>query len=159
LVSAPVADSEQINSKIKKLLRDTSLSATDLDDQLNKVASGHKTLNLFNEQVPNPLNLQMCLKDPSNLQFPKNPALLNTSDQKQDLVSVRDYLMAQKLPINMEQKMITDLDDQIADCQNYYKQIQSIIQGYDFKKLHEALINYLTVLNMKKVTKLEMDII
>ena len=68
----------------------------------------------------------MCLKDPSHLNFGKNPALLNeqpkmldynaiepeiSDEEQQDLTDLRNYLTRQKLASNTEQKLDYDITD------------------------------------------------
>lgn len=127
----------------------------------------------------------MFVRDVSKLNFGKNPALFTSSQQQpvavpkrttkqgftssradaQDeisgssLVDLCDYLQKHQLAINLEQKMYFVINDYLKNSQTYQSKIDSILSGYMDHDLHTALINYLLVLKIDKMTSGEVELI
>lgn len=74
-------------------------------------------------------------------------------------MDLRDYLQKHQLAINLEQKMYFIINDNLKSCQGYQSQIDSILSGYMNRDLHSALINYLLVLKIDKMSKAEVELI
>lgn len=51
------------------------------------------------------------------------------------------------------------ISDYLKNCQSYQKRIDSILSGYMDSDLHSALINYILVLKIDRMTRSEVDLI
>lgn len=51
------------------------------------------------------------------------------------------------------------ISDYLKNCQSYQSRIDSILSGYMDQDLHSALINYLLVLKIDRMTRSEVDLI
>ena len=125
----------------------------------------------------------MFVRDVDNLNFGQNPALFLTKKQpkivggeKQQsdaanedgsveddnsggLIDLCDYPQKHQLAINLEQKMYFIINDHLKNSQTYQNKIENILSGYMDTDLHTALINYILVLKIDKMTKHEVEII
>lgn len=100
-----------------------------------------------------------------SLRFTRNPAYADEWDRtaeetsKKCLPKLQDYLRANRVATNSEQKIFYDLQENQAKVGDFKKRVDSIIDGYLETEFHTALVRYIQELELKKMAQSEVELI
>lgn len=75
------------------------------------------------------------------------------------MADLSQYLQYNSLATNIEQKLYFQISEHLQRAQNYQRKIDQYIDGYLDKDMHKALLDYISKMNLTKISKPELDLI